>query len=69
MVPVLRVGADPSGSGSKGKEFEQLIAGALDFANDLQFEGGGCPEAEAKGWNPKRADPEVFLSKHVYINS
>ena len=27
--------------GSKGKEFEQLIAGALDFANDLQFEGGG----------------------------
>lgn len=26
-------------SGSKGKEFEQLIAGALDFANDLQFEG------------------------------
>lgn len=25
--------------GSKGKEFEQLIAGALDFANDLQYEG------------------------------
>ena len=36
--------ADLLGSGSKGKEFEQLIAGALDFANDLQFEGGGCPE-------------------------
>ena len=42
--------ADPLGSGSKGKEFEQLIAGALDFANDLQFEGGGRPEAKAKGW-------------------
>lgn len=30
----------PTNWGSKGKEFEQLIAGALDFANDLQFEGG-----------------------------
>ena len=30
--------------GSKGKEFEQLIAGALDFANDLQFEGSGYSE-------------------------
>lgn len=26
-------------NGAKGKEFEELIAGALDFANDLQFEG------------------------------
>ena len=31
--------------GSKGKEFEQLIAGALDFANDLQFEGWEHPDA------------------------
>eukprot|EP00434_Breviolum_minutum_P015710 symbB.v1.2.013842.t1/scaffold958.1/size148862/8 len=36
-------------SGSKGKEFEQLIAGALDFANDLQFEGRMKIQSGASG--------------------
>ncbi|OLP91162.1 hypothetical protein AK812_SmicGene27174 [Symbiodinium microadriaticum] len=36
-------------SGSKGREYEQLVAGALDFANDLQFEGRSKIQREMPG--------------------
>ncbi|CAE7560880.1 unnamed protein product [Symbiodinium sp. CCMP2456] len=36
-------------AGSKGREFEQLVAGALDFANDLQFEGRSKIQREMPG--------------------